>query len=65
MKANADLVDEDTLKQVSLTNLHVLEVTCQALGIAHIVLQVRLQLSKVLEVQYLEHKIFEVQTLEV
>jgi len=38
MKANANLVDANTLKQISPMNLHVSEVTPQVLGITNNVL---------------------------
>ncbi len=57
VKANADLVDANTLKQVSPTNLHVSKITPQVLRITNNVLQVRLQLLKVLEVQASEAQV--------
>jgi hypothetical protein len=51
VKADVDMVDVDTLKQVSPTNPHVLEVTRQVFGIT----------NSVSEVQSLEPQVFEVQ----
>ncbi len=55
VKADVDMVDANTLKQISPTNPHVLEITPQVLGI----------INHVLEVQSLELQISEVQVSEV
>jgi hypothetical protein len=61
VKTNADMVNANTSKRVSPTNFHVSKVTLQVLGIANSILQVRLQLSKVSEVQSLEPQLSKVQ----
>ncbi len=59
-----DMVDVNTSKQVSPTNPHVLKVTLQVSGFVNNVLQMRLQLLKVLEVQPLEPQLSKVQASE-
>ncbi len=58
-------VDVDTSKQVSPMNPHVLEATPQVLGIINNILPMKLQLSKVLEVQLFEPQVLNIETLEV
>ncbi len=55
VKTNTNMVNVDTLKQVSPTNLHVSEVTHQVLGIT----------NSVSKVQYLKLQILEVQVSKV
>jgi hypothetical protein len=63
VKVDTDMVDADTLKEVSFVNPHVLEITPQVSGNPtnilsmrdhHLFYEKKLQLLKVLEVQPLE-----------
>ncbi len=65
MKVDANMVDADTLKQVSPTNLHVLEVSPQVLGIANNVLEIQSLEPKVSKVQVLELQVLDIKTSEV
>jgi hypothetical protein len=76
VKAKADMVDADTLKQDSLVNSHVSKVTPQVLGIPNNVLLVKdhhlffkkkLQLSKVniSKVQALEPQVLDIHILNI